>query len=504
MTVETASYIDDFNASLPSATDDRQQGDDHLRLLKSVLKTTFPRAAKAFRFPQVLSKTANYTVLSTDDNSVIVGAGASGNITFTLPSLSSGDAGWSIFVQCNHATNDVIIAPPSGTISGASSITLDYQYATAKIIWTGTAYIVDWDYLQQQLKNVTANRLLGRVSTTGAFQELSLGAGLSFSGSTLVATVAPPFPPQGRLSMTSGQAVNTADVSAGTAVYYVPIMGPYVPIYNGTSWELFSISELTLTLNSTPHTANNIYDVFLAENPSAADTIIIGTGPAWTTATEGSGARGSGAGTTELERFNGLLVNKNAIVLKNGSTTYSSVAARSALYVGSFIVDTTNAQLTCHVSSGATKRKWGLWNAFHRREQRLRLVDSTSSWTYNSTTVRQSRAAAANAIQLFSGYAEDAARLEFFQNVLSGDVVASYPTIGIGKNSIVAYSTGFRGRPPVTTAGGLAAMLRAHYRDAPFIGANTYSSLEALASGSTTATYYGQDADFLFEAAVQA
>lgn len=36
------------------------------------------------------------------------------------------------------------------------------------------------------LNDVTANRLLGRVSTDGTFQEISLGANLSFSGSTLV------------------------------------------------------------------------------------------------------------------------------------------------------------------------------------------------------------------------------------------------------------------------------------------------------------------------------
>lgn len=43
MPLETASYIPDLNQSNPdSATDYVSQGDDHLRLIKSVLKNTFP------------------------------------------------------------------------------------------------------------------------------------------------------------------------------------------------------------------------------------------------------------------------------------------------------------------------------------------------------------------------------------------------------------------------------------------------------------------------------
>ena len=42
MTVESATYIGDLNASYPAGTDAKSEGDDHLRLIKSVLKTTFP------------------------------------------------------------------------------------------------------------------------------------------------------------------------------------------------------------------------------------------------------------------------------------------------------------------------------------------------------------------------------------------------------------------------------------------------------------------------------
>lgn len=42
MGLETASYINQLQAANPSATDRLQQGDDHIRLLKQVLKNTFP------------------------------------------------------------------------------------------------------------------------------------------------------------------------------------------------------------------------------------------------------------------------------------------------------------------------------------------------------------------------------------------------------------------------------------------------------------------------------
>mgnify|MGYP001377300851 CR=1 FL=1 len=47
MTVESATYIDDLNASLPAGTDDRSEGDNHIRLIKSVLLATFPNVTGA-------------------------------------------------------------------------------------------------------------------------------------------------------------------------------------------------------------------------------------------------------------------------------------------------------------------------------------------------------------------------------------------------------------------------------------------------------------------------
>ena len=45
MTVETASYISQLAPANPAASDNISEGDDHLRLIKTVLKTQFPNLA---------------------------------------------------------------------------------------------------------------------------------------------------------------------------------------------------------------------------------------------------------------------------------------------------------------------------------------------------------------------------------------------------------------------------------------------------------------------------
>lgn len=47
MTVETASYISQLDGTLPLAGDKKSEGDNHLRLVKTVLKTQFPNFGTA-------------------------------------------------------------------------------------------------------------------------------------------------------------------------------------------------------------------------------------------------------------------------------------------------------------------------------------------------------------------------------------------------------------------------------------------------------------------------
>jgi hypothetical protein len=53
MTVESANYISQLNSSNPSASDPLSEGDDHLRLVKSVLQTQFPNLGTTAVTPNV-------------------------------------------------------------------------------------------------------------------------------------------------------------------------------------------------------------------------------------------------------------------------------------------------------------------------------------------------------------------------------------------------------------------------------------------------------------------
>ena len=48
MGIETATFISDLVTTNPVATDQVSTADDHLRLIKSVLQSTFPDASAAF------------------------------------------------------------------------------------------------------------------------------------------------------------------------------------------------------------------------------------------------------------------------------------------------------------------------------------------------------------------------------------------------------------------------------------------------------------------------
>lgn len=66
MTVETALYPNQLDNSLPTAADLISEGDDHIRLLKTVLKTTFPNVTGAVTVSQVTFNLLGRTPALTD------------------------------------------------------------------------------------------------------------------------------------------------------------------------------------------------------------------------------------------------------------------------------------------------------------------------------------------------------------------------------------------------------------------------------------------------------
>lgn len=66
MPVESATYIDTLDANYPASGDQRNEGDNHIRLVKAAIKATFPNITGPVTATQTeLNQTDNVTLLST-------------------------------------------------------------------------------------------------------------------------------------------------------------------------------------------------------------------------------------------------------------------------------------------------------------------------------------------------------------------------------------------------------------------------------------------------------
>jgi hypothetical protein len=279
----------------------------------------------------------------------------------------------------------------------------------------------------------------------------------------------------GRLTLESGVPISTSDQSAKTTVYFTPYGGELASVYDGTRWVLYEFAELSLALGTI--TSGAIYDVFLWETGGA---LALKMGPAWTTATAGSGARGTGAGTTELELFDGVWVNKVAIT--------SGPEARAGRYLGTFMTTSTTT-----TEDSLTKRF--LWNAYSRVLRPLRRIETTNSWTYNSATWRYANNSSSNRVEIVVGLPGVYADIVVYQS-LGTDDNENAPMVGIGLNVSNALATG-------ASAGGIRieaadpgptmyATVAANFRHIPAIGYHFYSWIERM-GGATTGTFFGDE-----------
>jgi hypothetical protein len=248
------------------------------------------------------------------------------------------------------------------------------------------------------------------------------------------------FNPSGRLTLTSATPVLNANTTAAGTVYYTPFTGNHIPIYNGIAWASWTFSELSLVLDSNAahtiyHASGALIDFFVF---SDSGTLRLGTGPWWTSLT----ARGTGAGTTELIRTNGILTNKNSMTARfgNASGNTVSVPANTGTYVGTMYA-TANGQtgmnFTPAAAAGGAIPILALYNHYNKVPVGVVSQDSTASWTYASTTVRAANNSSSNCFYWVDGTQESEVHSEYtiFAQAGSGNVGVA---VGLGLDSITA------------------------------------------------------------------
>lgn len=134
MTIETSTYIADWNAAYPANTDTKSEGDDHIRKIKTDLQATLPGFAGRFR--RVQTKSGAYTAVLNDNSSILR---TSGTWTLSGTAVATLGNGWEIIVY--NDGSGTITFDPSGAelVNGAATLTI--AASTWACIWCdGSAF----------------------------------------------------------------------------------------------------------------------------------------------------------------------------------------------------------------------------------------------------------------------------------------------------------------------------------------------------------------------------
>jgi hypothetical protein len=291
--------------------------------------------------------------------------------------------------------------------------------------------------------------------------------------------------PQGYLGLLSGAGggpiLSGSDVTAATTIYYTPYVGNLIPIWNGSTFSPLPFTELSLALSASAQGANGIYDACVFNN---SGTLTLVFGPAWATATAGSGARGSGVASAQITRINGIWVNAVAITGNNGVTSYS-IPVNQCTIVGSVFIDGTAGQVSGYRTWGSS-RKFGVWNFYNRVPICLLAGDSTANWSYTTATVREANGSTTNTAAVFTGLAEEEIVTEYKNYLIAssdnsaGDSAGGI--VGVGYNSTTVFS-GTQGQFSHQASGTATTLninnvVSGNYVAPPSLGVNNVNALE--------------------------
>ncbi len=309
----------------------------------------------------------------------------------------------------------------------------------------------------------------GNVTFSGAFTftgTITANTSVTFPTSGTLATTTqvanPNLIAQGRLTLTTGVAVTTADVTGASAVtiYFTPYKGSQIGLYDGsTKWDLVTFSEINIAV---PSTTNTMYDVFCFNSSGTATLEVL----AWTNDTTRATA----------------LVLQDGIYVKSGATTRR--------YLGSFRTTGTSGQ----TEDSLVKRY--LWNYYNRCLRPMKAVDATASWNYSTATYRQANANTANQLDMVIGVSEDQVIAHATHKGVSSGATQRAVGTGIGIDSTTVNSATTYINQLVTNA--FAMIIVADYVGFPGIGRHFLAWLE-IGAGGDTQTFVGNNGSTLID-----
>lgn len=365
----------------------------------------------------VLSKSAAYTVATADGPDTLIQADASGG-AFTITLYTAvGNSGRKVrVIKTESSTNAVTIdANGSETINGSLTYAVRGGSDVVELTSNGSNWLI--------------TSLISGMGAATAVCEC-------------------------RLTLTSGLAVTTADVTAATTVYLTPFRGNRVTLFNGSQWIAHTFTERSLSLSG--FAATTLFDIYLYDNSGTLTLEAV----AWSS--------GTGRATS--------LTTQDGVYVKSGATT--------RLYVGT--IRTTGS--TGQTEDSNAKRF--VWNAFNRVIRFMRVNEGTDSWNYSTNTWRQANNAAGNQLEAIVGLAEDVIEVVATVHSSNNNGGAVGRSIGIGDDSTSApvsgSEIGFISSPTYVFSHS------ARFRKNPAVGYQRWVWLERSDATATT-TWYGDN-----------
>ncbi len=266
----------------------------------------------------------------------------------------------------------------------------------------------------------------------------------------------------GRLTLSTGVPIPDSDVISSANVYFTNYLGNRVAFYvKDYGWRLYSFSELTLDISGLGGDTN--YDIWLYDN-------------------EGTLTLAYTAWSNAILRATALAL-QDGVYVKSGSPAYR--------YLGS--IRTSGAGVTAD-----TLLKRFVWNNNNRVNRFGKVQDTTDQWTYDSATVRQANAAAANMVEFIIGLSENVVVSHFLEVVkLDTDAAIRTAFNGIGldaTDALAADSTRAMSNFSILNQAYVVMTNSVLYSGFPGIGYHYLCPLEWTAG---LVTYYG-DEDQLF------
>lgn len=352
-----------------------------------------------------------------------------------LATINGGTDGQFLVLRAEHTAREVVLTTAGNITTGdGNSVALDELYKFVLLIYDGNRS--KWNVVgsggsgggggsyYQTVKDAgtpkTQRAALNLVGGTDITLTIADDAGnnetdvtIAFSGSGSGST--PYSLCQGRLTLTSGTPVTTADVTAATTLYWTPYKGNQIGLYNGSSWEMKTFGELSLSLSG--YTANANYDIWAYNN---AGTVTLES-TVWTNDTTRATA----------------LTTQDGVYVKTGATTRR--------YLGTIRITGTTGQ----TEDSLTKRF--VWNYHHRAHRALRRFETNYDWTYSSTSWRQANASTSNQVDVVVGVAE---------SIISLSVVTRVSVSGSGQSAHIAF-----GEDSTTTVATESTIAQNNYTD---------------------------------------